>query len=84
MTPNRLTCEETFRRLNDYLDRALSPEEKRLVEEHLETCAGCAREFRFEMSLLDNLRAKLSRIDIPEDMLARITRRLEEARRECE
>ena len=49
---NRYTCEEAFRRLDDYLDRELSSEETALVHEHLEICAGCAREFNFEASVL--------------------------------
>lgn len=83
MTPvSRLTCEETFRRLNDYLDRALTPAEKRLVEEHLETCAVCASEYRFETNLVDEVRAKLQRIDVPRDLVARIARRLQAAEQE--
>ena len=49
---SRYTCEEAFRRLDDYLDRELSAEEMTLVREHLEICAGCAREFNFEESVL--------------------------------
>jgi hypothetical protein len=45
MTPlSRYTCEEAFRRLDDYLDRELSSDETELVREHLEVCAGGARE----------------------------------------
>jgi anti-sigma factor RsiW len=33
-----------LRRLDDYLDRELSPEEMRRAEEHLETCAACRSE----------------------------------------
>ena len=32
---DRMSCEEAFRRLDDYLDRELSPDEMRQVEEHL-------------------------------------------------
>ena len=69
---NRYTCEEAFRRLDDYLDRELSPEETGLVSEHLEICAGCAREFNFEASLLKGVRHKLRQIDLPESLQARI------------
>jgi anti-sigma factor (TIGR02949 family) len=70
---NRLTCEETFRKLEDYLDRELAAEEMRLVHQHLETCVGCTREFAFEASVLREVRAKIQRIDVPADLLARIT-----------
>ena len=73
MTPlNRYTCEEAFRRLDDYLDRELSAEETVLVNEHLEICAGCAREFNFESSVLRGVRAKLRQIDVPPSLQARI------------
>jgi len=73
MTPlNRYTCEEAFRRLDDYLDRELSSEETVLVREHLEICAGCAREFNFEASVLKGVREKLRQIDVPESLQLRI------------
>jgi anti-sigma factor (TIGR02949 family) len=73
MTPlDRYTCEEAFRRLDDYLDRELSADETALVREHLEICAGCAREFNFEASLLKGVREKLRQVDLPESLQARI------------
>ena len=70
--PSRYTCEDTFHRLDDYLDRALNDEELRLVRAHLDLCATCAREYRFEASLLEQIRAKLRRIAMPEDLRSRI------------
>ena len=73
MTPlNRYTCEEAFRRLDDYLDRELTSEETVLVREHLEICAGCTREFNFEASILKGVREKLRQIDVPESLQLRI------------
>lgn len=69
---SRLTCEEAFRRLNDYVDRALSEEEMRIVEQHLETCARCATEYCFESTLVDEMRAKLQRIAVPEEFRSRL------------
>lgn len=69
---SRYTCEEAFRRLDDYLDRELSAEETVLVKEHLEICAGCAREFNFEESVLKGVRAKLRQIELPATLQARI------------
>ena len=69
---NRYTCEEAFRRLDDYLDRELTPEETVLVREHLDICAGCAREFTFEASVLRGVRDKLRQIDVPASLQARI------------
>lgn len=69
---SRYTCEEAFRRLDDYLDRELSGEEMTLVHEHLEICAGCAREFNFEASVLNGVRSKLRQIELPPSLEARI------------
>ena len=74
---DRMTCEEAFRRLDDYLDRELSREEMRLVEEHLNVCDVCTSEFVFEASVLTGVRRKLQSIEAPADLLARIAARLQ-------
>jgi anti-sigma factor (TIGR02949 family) len=74
---SRFTCEEAFRRLDDYLDRELSAQETELVREHLEICAGCAREFGFEESVLRGVRTRLRQIDLPADLQSRVLRALE-------
>jgi anti-sigma factor (TIGR02949 family) len=73
----RLSCEEVMRRLADYVDRELSPRERAMVEEHLRTCEACAREHRFEQALVDETRAKLRRVAVPGDLIARVRRALE-------
>jgi anti-sigma factor (TIGR02949 family) len=73
---DRLSCEDLFRRLDDYIDRELGEEEVRLVREHLETCAACAAEYAFEASVLRNLRNKLARVQAPPDLMAKIARRI--------
>lgn len=77
-TLDRYTCEEMLRKLDAYLDRRLGPEEMRLVREHLETCARCASEYRFEQTLLDGIREKLKRAAVPPDLMGKITRGLRE------
>lgn len=80
MTPlDRFDCEATFRRLDDYLDRTLSAEERKRVEEHLAECEICAREYRFEQSIIDDVRRKLDRIMAPRHLVERITSALERA-----
>jgi anti-sigma factor (TIGR02949 family) len=73
---DRTNCEEAFRRLNDFLDRRLSPEETRIIEEHLEICAWCAREFNFEASVLYGVKRKLRQLDVPSDLVSQILSRL--------
>ncbi len=71
--PDRLTCQEVFERLDDYLDRELSPDQMRLVHEHLEICAVCASEYRFESGIIAGVRTKLRRVAVPESLRARIS-----------
>lgn len=78
---DRYTCEEVFRRLDDFLDRELDAREMKLVREHLEACALCAEEFAFEASLLDSLRPKLRRITAPSELIQRVARRLDQVTR---
>ena len=73
---SRTNCEEAFRRLNDFLDRRLPPEEMRIIEEHLEICAWCAREFNFETSVLHGLKRKVRQLDVPGGLLSRILSQL--------
>jgi anti-sigma factor (TIGR02949 family) len=80
--PNQMTCEEAFRRLDDFIDRQLIPEEMRLVQEHLAVCAQCTREFNFELSVINGVRDKVSRIAAPSDLLARIASSLTRAGQE--
>jgi hypothetical protein len=54
----------------------LSDEEMKLIQEHLEICDWCAREFNFETSVLHGLKRKLRQLDAPTDLLARIVSRL--------
>jgi anti-sigma factor (TIGR02949 family) len=77
---DRYTCEEALRRLDDYLDRELRPDEMQHVQEHLETCAVCAKEFAFEASVIGVVRTKLQRIDVPADLRTRLARLLEAER----
>ena len=72
----RTNCEEAFRRLDDFLDRRLTPEELRIIEEHLEVCAWCAREFNFESSVLHGLKERLRQVDAPPDLLSKILKQL--------
>ncbi len=76
---DRFTCEEAFRRLGDYLDGELSPAELRLIEEHLEVCAACTREFAFERSILEGVRAKLRATSVPNELLDRVASLLAQA-----
>lgn len=73
---DRLTCEETFRALDDFLDRELSAEEMQRVQAHLDTCDACTQEFAFEASVIASVKAKIQRIAVPSDLMARISRRI--------
>jgi anti-sigma factor (TIGR02949 family) len=79
---DRFTCEEVFQRLDDYLDRELSAEEMAMVREHLDLCAVCAAEHRFERGVLDGVKEKLRRINMPAGLVARVHAAIERAQGE--
>ena len=72
----RTNCEEAFRRLDDFLDRRLTPDELRIIEEHLEVCAWCAREFNFEASVLYGVKRRLRHLEAPPDLVTKILSQL--------
>lgn len=74
---DRLTCEEMFRRLDDFLDRELTPAEMQQVKEHLENCARCASEYQFDETVLRQVRERLARVQAPPGLLDSIRARLE-------
>ncbi len=82
--PDRFTCEEVFARLDDYLDRELTAEEMRLVQEHLDTCAACASEHQFETTVITGVKDKLRRLAVPSDLMARISARIAAEREQGE
>ena len=65
-------CEETYRRMQDYLDRELSPVEMALVTEHLNGCGMCAEEFEFESKVLRKIGRTLVETEIPHDLIERV------------
>jgi anti-sigma factor (TIGR02949 family) len=73
---NRSNCEEAFRRLDDFLDRRLTPDEMRLIEEHLQICAWCTREFNFEASVLNGVKQRLRQLDAPADLVSKVLSQL--------
>jgi anti-sigma factor (TIGR02949 family) len=73
---DRTNCEEAFRRLNDFLDRRMTPADLKIMEEHLEICAWCAREFNFEASVLHGVKRKVRQLEAPEDLVSKILSRL--------
>ncbi len=75
---DRYTCEDVFRRLDDYVDREITEAEARLVKEHLDTCAVCLGMFKFEDGVIKDLRQKLRKVPVPPDLLRNITRLIEE------
>ena len=73
---DRSTCEETVRRLNDFLDRELQESEMAIVREHLNACEVCANGFDFNGSVLHAIRAKLHDASLPEGLKGRVFARL--------
>lgn len=64
-------CDKCEELLHGYLDRALTDDEMRVAEEHLDACDYCRRRYRFEESLRQYIR--LSAVErIPSGLLTRL------------
>ena len=72
-------CEETYKRMQDYLDRELSSTEMVLVKEHLDGCGICAEEFEFEAMFLRKVGRTLIDTEVPDDLIERVLIALESA-----
>lgn len=70
-------CEAILRRLDDYIDRELSSCDMHIIERHIEECLRCADRYRFEISLIQEIRSRVRRIRLPEDLLTRVKLRLD-------
>jgi len=69
-----LSCEQTVRRLWDYLDHQLSAADTRSVEQHLRDCqANCASHFEFERTFLQIMRGARPTSPASDVLRARVT-----------
>ncbi len=78
---DRLTCEETFLRLDDYLDSELDQHEMALVRKHLKACDVCKSEYVFEDTIFNVVREKFRQVPLPDGLRDRVFARLEEMQR---
>ena len=74
-----MDCEETFKKMQDYLDRELTSAEMLLVREHLDQCGMCAEEYLFEESILRRVGKILQNAYVPDDLFERVSAFLDRA-----
>ena len=58
-------CQEAVKRLTEFLDHELRPEEEEQVQHHLSECRGCFAKFHFEETLLRTIRERAEAIRAP-------------------
>jgi anti-sigma factor RsiW len=71
MSDRALTCHEVVDIITDYLEDALSPGDRRRVEEHLAICDGCTA-YLEQMRETIRLTGILTEEQIPEDQKRRL------------
>jgi len=69
--PGELSCKEVVELVNDYLEGALSFEERTDLELHLTLCEGCA-DYLHQLRQLGRAAARLREEDVPEKMRNRL------------
>ena len=70
-----MNCEEALRRLADYLNRELEPQEHDAVEQHVDLCRSCFSRAEFERLLKERL-TDLGREEAPPHVQSRIRKLL--------
>jgi mycothiol system anti-sigma-R factor len=76
-TQGLIPCSEAVKKLWDYLDNAVSPEDQEKVEKHLSFCRTCCGELEFAKELRAFL-ASGSAQELPVDVQARLERFVQE------
>lgn len=69
-------CKEAMDRLDDYLDKDLTPDVKAALEAHLKLCDHCTEEFGLRSAAQDLLRCKLQAEKCPDALRAAILAQL--------
>jgi len=72
-----IPCSEAVRKLWDYLDEAVSPEDQDKVEKHLSFCRTCCGELEFAKELRAFLASRTGE-ELPVDVRARLERFVQE------
>jgi anti-sigma factor (TIGR02949 family) len=72
-----IPCSEAARRLWDYLDSSISPEDQEKVEEHLAFCRKCCGELEFAKELRAFLTSHAAE-ELPPDVKVRLGRFVED------
>lgn len=67
-----MTCQECIDKLQPYIDRELSDDERSAVEYHLTSCGHCADSFQFEAGVLRHVGRCGRSTAAPEEFKARI------------
>ena len=79
---DRLTCKETLRQLDDYLDSELDEHQMAMVRSHLKECDMCGSESAFEVSVFTCIKEKIQSLPLPDGLKDRVFGRIDELRRE--
>ncbi|MFP4248128.1 MAG: zf-HC2 domain-containing protein [Armatimonadota bacterium] len=66
-----MTCEQCAENLTGLIEGDLSPEDERVMREHIDGCPGCARALAETRSLVEALRS-LPEVDAPADLRERL------------
>jgi anti-sigma factor (TIGR02949 family) len=72
MSGTTVACHEAEQRLQAYVDRALTPDEVAGIEAHLALCPPCARCYKLETQMRENMRRIGGEEPCPESLKVRL------------
>jgi mycothiol system anti-sigma-R factor len=67
-------CEQVAALLYQYIDRELSEDEYRRVQQHLDACPPCQHVFRLEQNMLTIVGERCRKVSAPDGLIDRVRR----------
>lgn len=79
MNPDRCDCSDALRETHLYIDDALEPDVRAMVEAHLVECPECSKTVTFQATLRSTITRAVVCDPLPDDLVDRLLQRLGEA-----
>ena len=76
-SPHEMPCTEVLDRIYDYLDGEIDGEVRAKVQQHLDECHPCLREFGLEEAIKAVVRRSCGHDSTPEDLRAKVLAKID-------
>ncbi len=73
-----ISCEQAGKMFYEYMDKELTPEDVKRLEEHLKQCADCSGHLDFDKTLREFVRKQSAKSELPPSLKNSIFKKLKE------